>query len=94
VDLLKIDWRERMNLTPEYKTWTSKDGTVHRIKDMSTPHLLNTIKLLERQAKLACDNQDPQGVDIMDCIYMPEEFFLHPAYDDLLLEAEIRGLKV
>ena len=39
-------------------TWTTKEGKTIPIKDMSTPHLINTINPLERtqeMQEIACD---------------------------------------
>ena len=81
------------------KVWTTKDGTNIEIKDMEDSHLVNTIRLLKRNAK--------NGVEVVysvgwgekdypefDSIVLYGKHYLDTvdSYKDLKQEAKRRGL--
>ncbi len=89
------------------KTWKSKDGRRIRICDMSNQHLVNTMKLLERNASAERFNNFPypsfQGE--MAQYYAEQEFDnliekedyelageMYPIYKDMYEELLKRGL--
>lgn len=80
-----------------YTTWITKDGRVVRIVDMQTQHLLNTIKMLERNAKHEYDHAcataivwDSEGNED----FLPEyDWFEPPILHLMRREAERRGVK-
>ena len=94
------------------KKWTKRDGSKIRICDMDDSHIVNTIKMLQRNAKIdrdleleaACtvegtlNGEMAQWACECDINRMLDDLegeqFLHPLFDDLVLDAERRGLKV
>lgn len=86
------------------KVWLQKDGTKIRLKDMSDQHIINTVAMLERNAKKiysaeidACMSMSFNGEQAQ----MEQERFLSqaewedylpPIYDDLQEEAQRRKL--
>lgn len=41
-----------MNISKQTKVWTTKDGRRIRVCDMADRHLLNTMRMLQRQARI------------------------------------------
>lgn len=79
------------------KTWTTKDGKVIPIKDLTDDHLLNIIKHLENLAtkRAAYATVESQGTicsasDLMPDI--PMEWMLPPIYETLVFETKLRRL--
>lgn len=97
-------WRDAPKyLEPKQtKQWTQRDGTKIRICDMEDRHLLNTIRMLERQAEAQqLDTSYPCFNGEMAQMYAeaewnemmtvgPEYFF--PIYEDLCADARRRGI--
>ena len=84
-------------------TWTTKDGTKISIPQLEDSHLMNIIRLLERQYALTISaylcGPEPSGDMAQDCF--DREFdtlneggpsALNPQYDELIEEADKRGL--
>lgn len=71
------------------RTWTTKDGREIAIKDMSDQHLVNTIRMLDRQFEREMDVYDNWPFDNDPG---PQEPRYHEPYDDLVAEAFRRGL--
>ena len=82
------------------KLWTKKDGTKIRICDMSNSHIVNTLRMLERQAEGDRDMPYPRFNGDMAQMYAEEEWadlqsqpvsHFYPIYDDLLAELARRS---
>jgi|CXWL01.1.fsa_nt_gi hypothetical protein len=89
------------------KTWTKKDGTKIRIKDMDDGHLFNTIKMLERNASVKAyyfallpepNGEHAQDAFANECAMLgdmgPEElafYFYTDIYPDLVDEYHRRS---
>jgi hypothetical protein len=67
--------------------WTTRDGTNVRIADMEDGHLLNTIRMLERQA---AKGVECHCYDASDCTH---DYFPHPALEPMYHEARYRKLE-
>ncbi len=88
------------------KKWTCKDGRKIRIKDMDDQHLLNTIRMLERNAdknlnSVFCAMSFVQGEmaqyfleQELDNMIFDDNLVIHPLYEDLMEEAVKRKLKI
>lgn len=84
------------------KRWTTKDGQVIRVCDLMDSHLVNIIKMLERNHNFTLrDIEFPSfGGEMAQCeaehIYFQmmkhEPVHLYPIYDALIEEAEDRQL--
>ena len=84
------------------KQWTCRDGAKVRICDMSDQHLINTIRLLQRlhQAELAAMYAFSGTLTGEQATYhaeamidqMEHEDCAHPLYEDMVQDAERRGL--
>lgn len=77
-----------------FKTWKTRDGRVLRIVDMEDDHLVNAIRMLEREAHAKYLTQDTGGLTAVDMVVLEETFFLHRNYDDLVFEARKRGIQL
>ncbi len=94
-----------MPRTKTKPTWTTQFGDVLLIEEMDDQHIINTIKMLWRNASLKAFQQamkmvhgpQPRGDGAMmafeqELDAIDAETFLHEAYDDLVMEANKRGL--
>jgi len=84
--------------------WTTKKGEKVRIKDMTDSHLLNTIKLIERNHRdelnaaysvasiLTGEMATFCAERDIDCMEDEGPSYTHPLYSDLVDEAERRKL--
>ena len=84
------------------KQWTTRDGTRIRICDMTDAHLINTINMLKRAHVKETESafafagmcRGDMATYYADGVAesMLHEESVHPLYDDLLADAERRGL--
>jgi len=84
-----------------YKTWTTKKGAEIRIIDMTDLHLVNAIKMLQRnwdrRYKKACGNVDSHTTiaSASDCNPAPSYDWFKPLpFDSLVSVAKARGLNI
>jgi len=88
--------------------WTKQDGTQIRVCDMTDSHLLSAMRMLLRYAKsqklqddvLYASDPDLSGIaqdvfddEAEDQWSSPWEYYLHPHYFIMQLDAERRGLQ-
>lgn len=84
--------------------WTTKDGRTIAVKDMSDSHLLNTMKMLERNHSISvieASRSFPTFQGDMAQYYAEQSWFaiqessveeMYPIYADMFDEADRRGL--
>lgn len=92
-----------------YPRWTLRGGAKVRLEDMTSQHIANTIRMLERKAKdrwpeFVSESMASMGFDIHSEAeeYAYEaamednewEVCLHPMYEHLVAEAKRRGIDV
>lgn len=67
----------------QIKLWTMRDGTKIRICDMTDLHIINTIRMLKRRAREIGSIERGNGW----------EYYLPDIYNNLKVEADMRGLE-
>lgn len=79
-------------LIEEISTWTTKDGKVLNIRDMTTEHINNTLRFLDRRElafySMEFEKRIAESWEKNDARQVPPS---HPAYVSMLKELCSRG---